>query len=977
MKFRSRFAVVGTLLAAALALLVSLPALALDSMTSVTSDATLTISVHANDEANPGPANAEDTKVLNVGGGTTVWVAAMSKAYNKVLVDVDNAMEVTNVAVANTSTRKNLRHAILKQDANGNRIYKTADGVEGTVAELEAMIATGETSIDVTRVLEYLDVPSPGLRLDSANHSGTFIVVASDAHAVPSDHAVLGTVAITDGESGARASADTLSYTAPQYLVAGNNDEIQVTVTGTVPDGPDDGTDPDPFSVANDFSLKVDSQAPRISAMSPAPGGNQSSFAAAFGATFTDAGSGLITDAELASYPGAGGADADGDNITGAEPLATDMPQDGSARDININVFKGPHATRGVDFGDNSDITSKGTSSWRQVSNGFSVSIVDSPLASGSGGTVYYAFRAKDRVGNVAISGQGGPRGMKNHLLVVDLAPPVISDALAGKGYKPSAKNPEDDANDLKSIKLVFSGGIVNPDVETLDASTVEASDFTVVNGGAAIEVVDVDTSPLPVGDGSDNTVNNVVYLVLADNLPPAATPRVSVVGSISDLAGNRVGAGSVGGSITATDKTAPVFTTSVSGSVTDRVAATGSRTGQITIRVSSNEDLRNVPTLRVAKLTQDGTAIEVEDSNALSGKAPVAVQGVDNTWELTTQVASSGLYAVYVTGDDTSPVPNMGGAPAPAATTELDADARAKLTLFEIDNSLSLADEDFVLTPSAAAGKTQTINPFIRINFAESGEYPLDTHKSVTLTKLVLRDANAEETDLLGMEGAVDSDSFLVSLSDLELGKYTLVVNAMDELGNALSRNATFDFEVVQRPKHSVSLWPGNNLVSVPGDPVDPSIDVVLPAEHPATAVLSYDPTDPVGPWLAATREAGGSWSGPLTEIRAGKGYWVDTSTFAPLSVQLEERGSGEVPPTYALASGWNLVGVVAASLDSIGDGIAAKDYFASINWSVAYTYDTGSNRWQKLTGAASEPKLKAGQGVWVWAENADVLAP
>ena len=85
--------------------------------------------------------------------------------------------------------------------------------------------------------------------------------------------------------------------------------------------------------------------------------------------------------------------------------------------------------------------------------------------------------------------------------------------------------------------------------------------------------------------------------------MPPAATPRVSIVGSISDLAGNRVGAGSTGGSIVATDRTAPVFVTSVSGSVADRVAAKGGRDSQITIRVTANEALRDVPMVHVVRL--------------------------------------------------------------------------------------------------------------------------------------------------------------------------------------------------------------------------------------------------------------------------------------------------------------------------------------------------------------------------------------
>ena len=174
--------------------------------------------------------------------------------------------------------------------------------------------------------------------------------------------------------------------------------------------------------------------------------------------------------------------------------------------------------------------------------------------------------------------------------------------------------------------------------------------------------------------------------------------------------------------------------------------------------------------------------------------------------------------------------------------------------------------------------------------------------------------------------------------------------MNGTDDLGNSYLDDETYKFEVTQRAAHKVSLWPGNNLVSLPGDPVDPSIDAVLPPSHPATAVLAYDPTDPVGPWLAATRDPGGVWSGPLTEIRQGHGYWVDTSAFTPISARLVERGSGEVPPTFALTAGWNLIGVVAASSDSIGD-VTASSYLASVSWSVAYTYDTSNNSWTKIT--------------------------
>ena len=517
-------------------------------------------------------------------------------------------------------------------------------------------------TLTIRRAMETMDGRLP---IATTGGSASFLVVPSGASmpigafGVGDDHT--STISRAGGSTSTTQTPDlaaAIATTGPAidsgriyFLVAANNDEITITARGTVDIS---GGDTDDFSVTNDFTVKVDSQGPQITDITPAGNSNQSSDSASFGATFTDAGSGLISDAEQPEYgdTNADGttitqSDGDGDDITANEPLAVSTADgpggrgNGAARDINIHVARStspPGPTAPFQFGAATDITSKGSSSWRKVTNGFSVSIVESPLgATNTGGVVYYGFLAKDRVGNVTISGlDAAKEDSSNHRLTIDRSPPRISEALAGRGYKASAAHPGDDANDLKSIKVIFSGGIVTPAVETLDVTTIEASDFSVVRtDGTEMEVVSVNTTPLPAAVDSNQTVNNIVYLTLANDLPPAATPRVSVVGSISDLAGNRVGAGSVGGSIVATDKTAPVLRATVTGSVTERVAATGQPNGQITIRVTSNEPLRDVPALQVARLVADGTAIEVSVRNVLS-KDLVAVQGLDNTWEVT-----------------------------------------------------------------------------------------------------------------------------------------------------------------------------------------------------------------------------------------------------------------------------------------------------------------------------------------------------
>jgi hypothetical protein len=243
------------------------------------------------------------------------------------------------------------------------------------------------------------------------------------------------------------------------------------------------------------------------------------------------------------------------------------------------------------------------------------------------------------------------------------------------------------------------------------------------------------------------------------------------------------------------------------------------------------------------------------------------------------------------------------------------------------------------------------------------------------------LVNAAGTKTDLLGTQGSVDDDSFVVALSSLAVGNYTIEVNGTDNIGNKLGLKK-YTFEVVARAAYSVALSPGFNLVSLPGDPVDPSLDAVLPSSHPATTVLSYQPAHKDGPWLVATRSAGVNWSAnaanTLSEIRSGQGYWVQTGAFTPLKTSIPERDPSQVLPTFPVVAGWNLVGVVDLTLASTAATVSADAYLASIDWTIAYTFDTQSNKWTKITkGSSPVGVFNNGQGLWTWSEKKDVLAP
>ena len=134
----------------------------------------------------------------------------------------------------------------------------------------------------------------------------------------------------------------------------------------------------------------------------------------------------------------------------------------------------------------------------------------------------------------------------------------------------------------------------------------------------------------------------------------------------------------------------------------------------------------------------------------------------------------------------------------------------------------------------------------------------------------------------------------------------------------------------MLPRGAYEVDLRPGWNLVSFPGEPVDTAIDSVLPADHPAIEVLTYE----AGLWIASVREPGQPWEGDVTDIDGQHAYWINSTSSGTLEAVLIEPGTGEAsrPPAFQLIVGWNLIPVT-----DLDQGEAGKtthdDYFTSMS--------------------------------------------
>ncbi len=495
----------------------------------------------------------------------------------------------------------------------------------------------------------------------------------------------------------------------------------------------------------------------------------------------------------------------------------------------------------------------------------------------------------------------------------IDTSPPSVESATTGNHLDADGEAVADPAMaDPTSVQVVFN--------EDLDGESVQASDFR-VNGVTPADVTPSDAS---------------VYLTVA-TLAADAKPTVELVGDISDVAGN-IRAGS--GQVNASDGIAPTLNVTV-----DPIYSKE----EVTIDIVTDEALLTVPGLTVSGGDAGLSALRRVANNHFRAtfKAPadamkysIDVDGTD------TSANTASVSGIEFEVDDQLPSPTSVTFPGLAPVTDLGADATYGIT---------------------------TMNPFITIEWdSEASEYEGDSHDSVEVTDLTITNDESDEAVELTVTNPT-SNRLLISARGLDLGVYTMTFNGADDLGNSLEDDVSLKFEVKEPDPFSITLTPGWNLVSLPAEPQAPAINDVIPADHAASIVLTYDPTQ-AGAWLSASRGSDGSFTGSLETVSARTAYWIFTDAFEPLSVPvMQQRGGAPVNlPTVNLVAGWNLLPVL-----DVSGGLSFGDDATSINSYVsgvvrAYSYDSSSDKFDQHSGM-----LQVGSGYWVYLSSATVLVP
>jgi hypothetical protein len=728
-------------------------------------------------------------------------------------------------------------------------------------------------------------------------------------------------------------------------------------------------SDGDLISVASGdvARLTVDSKGPKITGESPADDAVTRATTIDFVATVTDAGSGLVADS----------ADVDGDGVK-TEPITV-----AAGTTTNINIQIDPASAGVVATGtENSN-----RALWATATDGYSFTFAKVMTEAAH----TWFIKATDRVGNSdQTDSDADVTSDQDNSFTVDATAAIMG--IVTTGIKWDATNKDEDPS-RSHIKVEFTatGGTT---VDNMDTSTLAAGDF-LVDGLAIAGMVHPNLKSTKGVDlaGVAMATKNIVYLELSADLAADAKPKVSLVGTVNDLAGNA----SAIGEKKATDGNTPKFTVTITGNAdaSGRPVVQGDTDDKITVRIASDETLTAAPTIKFGTLAWDasqsgGARLEVAASASVT---PSSVSGLTNTWETSKLKAdignADGLYSVYVSGVDLSTnTGTSGSGSAAAGAVDL-----TKANLFEIDNNIGAPS--FTLTPNTGAGAgttTESTGPFIRIDVSEAKEYninsvdkldfgspavsvEIDDHDDITISAITL---NGD--DVSTSLGSVDSDSYVLATSGLAVGEHELKVSYNDSVGNKLE-DQEYDFTVDERSDYEVKLSPGWNLVSVPGTPAASAIDDVIGSTHPATSVLTYES----GEWKVATRGTDNAWEGTISQIDSDHAYWVQTGSFDSIKTLINERDPATILPTITIKAGWNLVPVVdlaqtsaptQAQLAAGSHGFTAAAYFASLTWTVAYGFDTQANEWRKITSTTGD-RIGQGKGYWVWATKAGELVP
>lgn len=654
-----------------------------------------------------------------------------------------------------------------------------------------------------------------------------------------------------------------------------------------------------------------------------------------------------------------------------------------------------------------------------------------------------------------------GPSLKDNYSFNIDELKPSLDAANTETGVYWNAGTTAEKTGDTTKIVVAFDDEI----------SEAPASSFEVTTDAGAV------LTPISTEIGTKGTTaagvsydkRKDVYLTLGTALATSETPKVKLVGNITDLAGNSNKSGNVANAI---DKIKPTLTLALSGgsgtgsSPDDSIGLTKKA---MTFTITTSEVLSGVPTvsifsedygtgatygaigdnldltttaagasktltvntMTIVDTDKDGSLLDEVVLSASTAEPPSASELVN--LEITS-VTNDGENAVIIVKNNNS-ASLSGGADeikldgninAAYSATSDETSAEGTVTAVAVDSTTYTATFDgsdttfsdasakdskaVILSATDVNSNTGTLGT--RDQSASSGLYKFRLDRtapvlvndpdgdgtvgsSTTLprpyvifeftdnSKVTVKSASFGGDDVLAKLATTNSKKyFMVPDADLTAKTYAIKAKGTDLAGNAGSEG-TYNLKVTSRKDYKATILAGWNLLSFPSDPIANGVSAVF-TNAGIDQVVGYDAMSKGSPWAVATKDtATGLFSGGLSSISSGNGYWVHSTEFSSQSVSLTgpEGPSASAPPSIeaiSLASGWNLVGITDSTkaLTQANAGTVYKGvefYLGSDGGSSvtkAFSYNTTNLAWSAKDLTSSGGDVLIGEAYWVYAK-------
>jgi len=222
--------------------------------------------------------------------------------------------------------------------------------------------------------------------------------------------------------------------------------------------------------------------------------------------------------------------------------------------------------------------------------------------------------------------------------------------------------------------------------------------------------------------------------------------------------------------------------------------------------------------------------------------------------------------------------------------------------------------------------------------------------------------------------------------------GNYSIKVTATDKAGNIACEISNITVKYTYS-SFNIELMPGWNIISLPLIP-DNSNPASLFNSDIIESVWSYDSSSKN--WKVYNP---GPAPDTLTELKTGVGYIILTnsskftkvkisdSVEATVPIKINYSGKylvpGQVPPTYTVKKGWNLIGFHSE------ENMTAEEYLAGLTypartWTSLITYNNNVigidiNKITEESNTRLQPGdyMQPGKGYWVYAKQDGVITP